>query len=310
MLTITHTHEAGTLIEGTARGDGTAEILKQNRWRWGRSISSWFIPQSRDRLPNMTRIHATQKALESAGFTVTVEVSLDIRPTSEVETDKISRQEHRAEALAHKAGRKLAAADTAWARHERDVARLPEGGEPIKIGHHSEGRHRAAVDRAHASMRRGLDAHKEADRAATQAESAAITTAARYNPRTIANRIERLSAEIRKIERDTHSTYWGPGRWIPVDEETRSARERSAAPRLAEMKDQLEYWEQVRSQQVTSGTATNFTADQIKRGDLIKAHGDWRRVVRVNAKTVSVETGYSWTDRVTYSDITHHRPGE
>jgi len=30
MLTITHTHAEGTLIDGTDRGDGTAEILKAN----------------------------------------------------------------------------------------------------------------------------------------------------------------------------------------------------------------------------------------------------------------------------------------
>ena len=40
MLTITHTPEAGTLIEGTSRGDGTAEILKASGWRWGRSIGA------------------------------------------------------------------------------------------------------------------------------------------------------------------------------------------------------------------------------------------------------------------------------
>ena len=32
MLSITHTHEAGTIIEGTAKGDGSAAILKANRW--------------------------------------------------------------------------------------------------------------------------------------------------------------------------------------------------------------------------------------------------------------------------------------
>ena len=51
MLSITHTHEAGTIIEGTAKGDGSAAILKANRWRWGRSIDAWYVPNSRDRLP-------------------------------------------------------------------------------------------------------------------------------------------------------------------------------------------------------------------------------------------------------------------
>jgi hypothetical protein len=43
MLTITHTHAEGTLIEGTSKGGGTAEALKANAWRWGRSISAWSV---------------------------------------------------------------------------------------------------------------------------------------------------------------------------------------------------------------------------------------------------------------------------
>lgn len=54
-----------------------------------------------------------------------------------------------------------------------------------------------------------------------------------------------------------------------------------------------------------------FTAspDTINVGDIITTRYEgWRRVVRVNRKTVSVETGYSWTDTVPYPKITgHHR---
>ena len=39
-LTIPHTHESGTLIDGTTRGDGTADALKATGWRWGRSIGA------------------------------------------------------------------------------------------------------------------------------------------------------------------------------------------------------------------------------------------------------------------------------
>ena len=48
MLTITHTHEAGTLIEGTTRDDGSSAILKANGWRWGRSIAQWYLPHTRE----------------------------------------------------------------------------------------------------------------------------------------------------------------------------------------------------------------------------------------------------------------------
>lgn len=42
----------------------------------------------------------------------------------------------------------------------------------------------------------------------------------------------------------------------------------------------------------------------------MKVRGYWHKVARVNAKTVSVETAYSWTDRVAYAEIQDHRPAE
>ena len=150
MLTITHTHEAGTIIEGTAKGDGTATILKANRWRWGRSIGAWFVPNSRDRLPQDHIITRTAAALEAAGFELApLEIDRTTRRTAEVEAAKIARQADRAAALDAKAERKAANSDAAWEKHMRDVGSLPEGGEPIKVGHHSERRHRNAIDKAH-----------------------------------------------------------------------------------------------------------------------------------------------------------------
>jgi len=35
----------------------------------------------------------------------------------------------------------------------------------------------------------------------------------------------------------------------------------------------------------------------LREGDLVRTDLGWHRVVRVNAKSVTVETGYSWTDR-------------
>ena len=106
MLTITHTHEAGTIIDGTSKGDGTAEILKANRWRWGRSIGAWFVPNSRDHLPKSALIEGTAAALREAGFEVTTEIDATHRSTAEVEAGKIERQAARVDALDAKAERK------------------------------------------------------------------------------------------------------------------------------------------------------------------------------------------------------------
>lgn len=309
MLTITHTHEAGTIIEGTAKGDGTAAILKANRWRWGRSISAWYVPNSRDRLPQHHVITRTAAALEAAGFELeTLQLDMTTRSTAEVEAAKAERQAARIDALDAKAERKTSRADELWQKHGRDVASLPEGGEPIKIGHHSERRHRNAIDKAHNSARRGIDAQHEAEEAARRAEAAAHTTGARYNPVTVANRIEKIAADIRRWERQIDADVYDAEKgYRPATEEQKAKRAAHYAPRLDEMRDQLAYWQQVREDQIASGQATGYSPETVKKGDAVKIRGTWYKVARANAKTVSVETPYSWTDRSPWAEVQDHR---
>lgn len=304
MLTITHTHEAGTLIDGTTKGDGTADVLKANRWRWGRSIACWYVPHSRDHQPNTHTITRTAEALRAAGFTVTIEVDRTHRSTADVEADKIDRQADRAAALDAKADRKQAAADTAWSREQTAVDRLPWGGEPIKIGHHSESRHRGAIAKAHAATGRAVAASDDATTARERATSAAATTGTRYNPVTVANRIERYAADIRRLDRDRVApVYDDTSGYVPATPDQISRRTARTEPRRAELVDQLAYWESVRAEQIATGAATGYNRSSVQKGDRVKVRGSWREVVRVNQKTVSVTTGYSWTDTTPYAEI-------
>lgn len=41
-----------------------------------------------------------------------------------------------------------------------------------------------------------------------------------------------------------------------------------------------------------------FTEEQWKAAVVVRTLTGWRKVVRVNAKTVTVSTPYSWTDRI------------
>jgi hypothetical protein len=46
-----------------------------------------------------------------------------------------------------------------------------------------------------------------------------------------------------------------------------------------------------------------FTTEELKAARAIRTSSGWHRVAKVNAKSVSVETGYSWTDRYTLDKI-------
>ena len=46
-----------------------------------------------------------------------------------------------------------------------------------------------------------------------------------------------------------------------------------------------------------------YTAADLVGATHVRDQFGWHRVVRVNAKSVTVETGYSWTDRIEVADI-------
>lgn len=46
-----------------------------------------------------------------------------------------------------------------------------------------------------------------------------------------------------------------------------------------------------------------FTREQLEAARIIRTSSGWYRVVKVNPKSVLVETGYSWSDRVPLAKI-------
>lgn len=311
-LTITHTHADGTLIDGTSRDDGSREILKTHRWRWSRNLGSWYIPQSRDRRAKTYQINTTAAALREAGFEVTIDVDDSYRPAAEVETDKVARQEARVEALDAKADRKAAAAETAWGAERAAYNALPEGGEPIKVGHHSENRHRKSVEKAWDALGKAVTSEREAAAARGRADAAARTTEARYAPVTVARRIEKLAAELRGYERtrDGYSrtlfTNSQTGlKEIEKHEPATGAHRERVLEEIERVADELAYWEGVRAQQLADGKVTPYSKNVVIKGDQIFYVGSWHHVVRVNAKSVTIRSivGGSWTDRAAYTEI-------
>ncbi|BCN46578.1 hypothetical protein RE943_47550 (plasmid) [Prescottella equi] len=311
-LTITHTHADGTLIDGTARGDGSGKILKAQRWRWSRNLGSWYIQNTRDRRAKLAQINATAAALRAAGFTVEIEIDDTYREVAEVEADKIARQQGRVDALDAKADRKAGAAESAWAAEKAAHAALPEGGEPIKVGHHSEGRHRRAVEKSWNALGKAVQSEREAATARGRADAAAKTTDHRYAPVTVARRIDKLAAELKRLER----TRDGYSRTLHTNKQTGEKYTEDHAPAggeyrervLAEIEhtaEELAYWQGVRAQQIADGKATPYSADVLAKGDHVFYVGQWNEVMKVNAKTVSIRSivGGSWTDRIAYAEI-------
>ncbi|WP_322750979.1 MULTISPECIES: DUF3560 domain-containing protein, partial [unclassified Frankia] len=199
-ITIRHSRAAGTLIDGTTRADypTLSPIFKRHRVRWSDHIGddgAWFWRNSRGRRADTWRINELAGALRAAGYPVTVEIDeTPIIDIAAVEASRSQRAADRADYHADAAGRAAARADARWeaARAIRD--HIPPG-QPVLVGHHSEGRHRRDLARAdgheHASV-------EEADKANYHAGRA--DTAARYQQHR--ENVPRTLRRIRKLETD------------------------------------------------------------------------------------------------------------
>lgn len=190
----------------------------------------------------------------------------------------------------------------------------------VDSGEHSESRHRKAIDKSWHTLGKAVAADAKAQASAQRAETAAAATGRRYNPVTVANRIETLQADQRADQRalDGHGrTLYRDSTGDPVIEDTPPAtgayRERLSA-RMAQRADDITYWKEVRAQQITAGQATDYSRDTISVGDLVRGrHRDWYPVVRVNAKSVTVSYpapfgGAMLTDTMKYAHLSGHRP--
>jgi Domain of unknown function (DUF3560) len=333
MIEITHSAAEGTLITGDFRPH--TELVKGVGFRWSRRESFWYLPNTRDRLPRTAIIEATADRLRQAGFTVNVTIDADMRPTAEREAARTERIEDRQNGLEIKAGKLAAESDQRYAAVRQMQDRIPFG-QPILVGHHSEKRHRKDLARMTANMDKSVEAYRESKATESRLAGSVANQAHRESAPTTIRRIAKLEADLRKIERhlagDPCSTS---GRKLKADAEDRKTihcplcgtdpavvdravathyyhkpaegafRERQLA-RQADHIEQITYWKEHLASLEANGIKLWGPSD-FKKGDFVNYWGGWREIVRVNAKTLSVKSDYSWTDKLPYDKVKERR---
>jgi hypothetical protein len=322
MITISHTHADGTLVYGTDRGDGTAAILKANRFRWFPSIKAWGIAQSRDKLAKAWQINAAKAALEAAGFAVTVEIDeSDRRAFADAEAERYERAEDRADRMSGYAENAAARSESAHARAHEIADGIPFG-QPILVGHHSEGRHRRDLDRIHNLHGKGFEEGRKAEHFERRAQNAETTQASRENVPTTLRRIKKLEAEQRDVQRRLDGYTAGSAPYArEVSPATGEYRERLTAL-AADQAEQLAYWRGVVAKAQEAGVKVWSAADFTK-GDYVRFLGCWYEVLRVNAKSLTIPAMINdgpvvkregarctWTDTIPYDKVKGRKSGE
>ncbi|MFJ5142654.1 DUF3560 domain-containing protein [Streptomyces sp. NPDC088707] len=310
-IVLRHTRAGGALAEGTARGDGSAEILRGRRFRWSRNLGCWYLPHSRDKAADRFTLNALAEALREAGHTVHVTVREDIaRGFSEAEAEREERAADRAERFSDRADLAAGASTAAFAEARRIGSAIPFG-QPILVGHHSEKRHRAALDRIDNNMRKGIDEGDRAEHWASRADAAARYEQHRKDPGRTLRRLKELEATLRGLEKllageSAFGSSWDITKPENVAELTR---------RHAETADEMAHWREIIAKAEAEGVKLWSRADFTK-GDYARSRGRWYEVLRVNGASLTVPGGpdiqpvidrntraYSWDDRIQYDDI-------
>lgn len=167
-------------------------------------------------------------------------------------------------------------------------------GQPILVGHHSEGRHRRDIERIRNNVEKSIEENDKAAYLRGRAFDLNRSQERLENRRYIGNRIKETEKAVRQLSK------WAE----PTNARLIQAQEKLAfwQGRLAE----IEATRQEEGEKVAS-------PETIKSGDHIYYKGSWMPVVRVNKKTVTVS---HWLDiptfqyKIAYTRIEKFRSAE
>ncbi|GAA2948466.1 ParB/RepB/Spo0J family partition protein [Kitasatospora cinereorecta] len=275
-IEINHTRAEGTILTGSRKGDGIFEIVKPHGFWFSRNVDGLYIRRSQDREADMWRINRAAEALRAAGHEVTIEINEEERRSfAEIEAEREERAEGRAERFSERAGRAVASADARRATADQ-ISKRFEFGQPILVGHHSEGRARRDAARIDTNMRKSFEERDRAGYWANRAGASENYAKHRNDPHRTLRRLERLGADLRAQERH-HEEAVKKG----YDSADRHAR------LIQDFKEEIKYWEEIVAKAEEEGVKI-WRPDDFAPRDFVLYSGSWYQVSRVNPKTLSI----------------------
>lgn len=296
ILTIHHDYESGTTVEGTTRNSPAHLTLKAHpSWTWSRYATAWLLRSSRHRQSKPYAINEIERMLTEAGYTVERDIVDTMPSVEQQETELSERMDVRADRLTERAGKLQVKADATRAKAEAVFDSIPAG-QPLLVDHHSYKADRNRRELAWNNLGKSIEQCAYADKLAQQAETASHHMGARNNPVSVGNRIEKLEADRRRLQRELDGE---PGWITETDQQGQEqhrwgirhpTRERADYLRreLTTLTEQIDYWKGVYAQLQSEGKASALGPDTVAKGDWVLCNGMWMRVRRVNKKSVTV----------------------
>lgn len=311
--TVEHSAE-GTLVHGTSRDDkATIQALKDNGFRWSRNLESWYLPRNLTHDTRDRKVAGLQAAL---GERVAVEIPDDGRRLTAAEKESATRERaaDRADRMGHRAEKLQSKAEAMQADTDRFFSSIPLGQPDIVDT--SAGRTFARQrQRMHDKDRRAHETAQAAEHAEAAAQRAQQAANGTDSVVTITNRIERNEALVRKVDRGLAGHQQAQGIIDKVGAEhpkVAAVGEHRLGVRSPERLAQLE---QVKAEAVDAiahdrakleaSGGVKYGKHNVEPGDIIVSRSSgWVPVLRSNAKTATVPSGYSWTDTIPWPKVT------
>lgn len=281
MITIRHSDAEGTVVHGSAKGDGVWEILRGLGWKY-RRVPGIHLQRSRYKPPQRGRIEAAAMALREVGHEVTVDIDAERMSFADAEAARAEAAEDRAERLDARAERVGAQANADYDRAHQMAEAIPFG-QPMMPDHYSYGRDRRYRDKIHNTYGRafaGMDEARELARRAAGVTGDRSTESVG----TTLRRIKGLEAEERGVQGEIAGGLRGRRPYQYEAKPAAGARKARLEERLAEIGEQLAYWRA----QLVERRAVVFGPDDFQRGDFARGTHGWYEVLRVNKTSVTV----------------------
>lgn len=246
----------------------------KNACLWSRSIEGWVSRAKGGK----ARFYALD-VLERNGFEDRGAEGERLTFMERIETQQ-DRAAARAERFEARAEATQERADSLYSSAHAMADCIPLG-QPILVGHYSEGRDRRFRERIHQTFGRAFEEGDKAKYYERRAECARRSAdGAQYsNPRYLGNRIKEAKAEVKLLENRLQGKFYHYSEPKPISDED---RERITG-HLDEAMEKLEFYEHC-----LAACSDVFTKDTLKGKQAVKIRGRWEPIVRLNPTTVAV----------------------
>lgn len=223
-----------------------------------------------------------------------------IEAKQERATERAERFEQRAETAE--------SASTSLYNRAHTMADAIPFGQPILVGHYSEGRDRRFRERISRTFERAFEAGDTATYYERRAATARATAdGAQYSdPRYLGNRIKETKAEIAVLENRLQGKFYHCSEPKPIEPEY---AERLTGL-LDEQHEKLEFYEHCLA---TCGREV-FSKETLKGKQAVKIRGRWEPIVKLNPTTVAVPgvgldeaTRLKWPLKYAYTEVQEAR---